>query len=268
MTASSPADAAARPTSFWLRHPALSALLVTLVLLLAALAWPLLSAGGRGGSAAPAEGLPWQVELLPGGGSRVFGLAIGSDTLAEAQARWGDDLRIAIVAAHGELGALEASSDRHTAGFLTGRLILSTEVEPALLVHWRQRASKREFVQGGSALETLQADDLAEALRRPIVAIGFVPSANLDAETLRQRFGEPSERLVLNGLEHWLYPERGLAVLLDPARRELLQYVAPREFEARLRRPLLDGIAAAAAEAASAADPAGPAPVAAASSTP
>ena len=40
-------------------------------------------------------------------------------------------------------------------------------------------------------------------------------------------------------VEHWLYPERGLAIALDAKGRELLQYVAPAEFERRLRAPLL-----------------------------
>lgn len=245
----------ASPTSFWLRHPALLALVVTLVLLLAALAWPLLKAGSQpaGASADPNTGMPWQVELLPQGGSRAFGIAIGSDTLAEAQARWGDDLQIAVMAAHREAGALEASVERYSAGFVTGRLIISLDVAPETLARWRERVSKRDYVEGGTARETLQRDDLAEALHATIVGLSFIPSANLDAETVRQRFGAPTEQQRLNGMEHWLYPERGLEVTLDPERRELLQYVAPRDFEARLRRPLLAAAVAAAASAASAA---------------
>ena len=56
---------------------------------------------------------------------------------------------------------------------------------------------------------------------------------------LQARFGTPAERLAEGErLQHWLYPPQGLAVLLDAKGREVLQYVAPAEFEARLAAPL------------------------------
>jgi len=53
-----------------------------------------------------------------------------------------------------------------------------------------------------------------------------------------QRFGQPAERVrTAENIEHLLYPDKGLDVVLDSDAKELLQYVAPREF-ARLREPL------------------------------
>jgi hypothetical protein len=53
-----------------------------------------------------------------------------------------------------------------------------------------------------------------------------------------QRFGAPAERIRQGEtLEHFLYPARGLDIVLDSKGKEVLQYVAPADF-ARLRAPL------------------------------
>jgi hypothetical protein len=63
----------------------------------------------------------------------------------------------------------------------------------------------------------------------------------MDEATVTQRFGQPGERLVVSEKRvHLLYPEKGLDVVVDADGKELLQYVAPRDF-AMLRAPLLAG---------------------------
>jgi hypothetical protein len=110
-------------------------------------------------------------------------------------------------------------------------------------MRWRDHAAKEEPVSADTRRIALRADDRTEALRSPIVGIGFIPAAQLDGETLRQRFGEPAQRIGDGAqVEHWLYPERGLAIALDAKGRELLQYVAPADFERRLRAPLLKAL--------------------------
>lgn len=190
---------------------------------------------------APAHGLPWQVERLADGRTRVFGLTLGLSTLGDADR--GGMLQVAVVAGPRDSGALEGYLDPFNAGFVAGRLVLSAASDEAQRQGWRERATRREGGdRGGQALRHgLAGADRAEALRATIVGLTFIPNAQLDAATLRQRFGEPHERLPGSDarLEHWLYPALGLAVVLDAEGREVLQYVAPAEFEARLRAPLV-----------------------------
>lgn len=188
-----------------------------------------------------AEGLPWQIEALPDGRSQVFGLTLGSSTLTDARQRFGDDLHIAIVAATAEKGALEAYIDSVTLGFITGKLILTIDADDSTLAAMRGRAPKSEYMESANAVRktTLAASDLDAAGRLPIGAIAFIPAANLDEATIVQRFGPPAERIRSSATtEHFLYPGKGLDILLDSERKELLQYVAPSRFE-RLRAPLL-----------------------------
>lgn len=183
-------------------------------------------------------GLPWQIEILADGGSRVFGLELARSTLEDARVRFGDGMKIGIVAAQGEQGTLEAYYDSVTAGVILGKVILVARLDPEALTRLRERSSQRTHMNDATYRFVLDREDLPEALRAPIAGITFIPAADLDAETVLKRFGTPQERLRVNErAEHFLYPDRGLDLLIDDEGKEVLQYVAPREF-ARLSEPL------------------------------
>lgn len=191
-------------------------------------------------------GLPWQVESLPGGASKVMGLTLApagathvASTLADAQQQWGQAMQIAIIAAPGEDGLLEAFVDPASAGFITGKAVLTAQLASAEIRAMRERAIKSEFMESTTRKYTLAPADLQMALKAPITALSFIPQANLDADTVVARFGTPAERVRSNGhLEHFLYPAKGLDLALDSEGKELLQYVAPAAFD-QLRQPLV-----------------------------
>ena len=202
------------------------------------------------------QDMPWQVSALPGGGSQVLGLTLGEaspgrSTLGDVLQRWGDKVQVAIVAAPNESGTLEAYVDPMQAGFISGKAIITAHLPPEVIQGMRERATKTEYMGGTTRKATLSSAALAEALQAPVTAVSFIPAANLDEDIILSRFGQPAQRVRSNGhLEHFLYPEKGLDLALDSEGKELLQYVAPAEFE-RLRQPLL----AAAASAPAAASP-------------
>ena len=188
--------------------------------------------------APPAEGLPWQIEVLPDGRSQVFGLVPGTSTIAEARARFGPDMQVAIIAAPDQPGSLEAYFESVTMGFVTGKLILTAEVDAGTVARMRERAVKSEYMESTTRRISLAPDDLPSAYAAAIRAITFIPSAHLDADVIVQRFGAPDERIrSTEHVEHFLYARRGLDLALDAKGKEVLQYVAPRDFE-RLREPL------------------------------
>ncbi|RLJ65263.1 hypothetical protein [Sulfurisoma sediminicola] len=185
-----------------------------------------------------AADLPWQIEVQPDGTSRVFGLTLGRGTLADARARFGPEPQVAIVTAPGEAGSLEAYFETVSLGFFTGKMVVTLEVAQDAVERMRTRAAKTEHMESITRKATLAAADREFADRAPIRAIAFVPSAHLEEATILERFGQPAERL-RDGehVEHFLYPAKGLDVILDRKGKEVLQYVAPRDF-ARLREPL------------------------------
>jgi len=177
----------------------------------------------------PVTGLPWQIEQLPDGNTRIFDITPGVTTLGEALALHGEELELAIIAAPGEAGSLEAYYSHFSAGPVTGKLFLVMDAAPQQLVEMRGRA----FQQGGSRRYRLHPDDLVAAFRTPVRSMSFVPSINLDEKIVRSRFGTPEEIVEADEQrQHLLYPDLGLDVVLDAGGREVLQYLAPAAFTA------------------------------------
>lgn len=190
-------------------------------------------------AAAPIENLPWQIETLADGGSKVFGLVLAQSTLGEARQRFGQDIDIAVIASPGEPGSLEAYYLYFNAGVLRGKMILVAMLDPAVVAQMRQRALKTEFMNSTTRKYVLRPDDIKLAYQAPIGSITFIPDAQLDADTAIKRFGAPEVRLRSSEtVEHFLYPQKGLDLMLDTQGKEVLQYIAPRQF-ARLRDPLV-----------------------------
>lgn len=210
------------------------AALVALVLLLPFI----FPAGGPVPDADSEANLPWRIEVDDQGGSSVFGLRFGTSTLADVRQRFGPDVAVAIIAVPGEAGTLEAYYERVALGFVQGRMVVTLDAPAALIAAMRERAVRSKHMESTTRRITLADDDLAQAERLPVRAISVIPAANLDEPTLVQRFGTPVERIAAAEKQvHLLYPARGLDITIDSDGKELLQYVAPRDFEL-LRGPL------------------------------
>ncbi|MDI1259740.1 hypothetical protein [Aquabacterium sp.] len=192
---------------------------------------------------APMKELPWQIQQLPSGDTQVFGLTLSAhpeaaSTLGDVQRRWASDFQMAVVAAPGENGTLEAYVETATMGFIIGKLVVTAQVSPQVIQGFRERAANVGYMNSSTRKYRLNATDQAQALRSPILALAFIPQANLDDDIVKARFGKPAERVRTNAhSEHWLYPEKGLGITLDSEGKELLQYVAPAQFM-HLREPL------------------------------
>ena len=215
-------------------------LIPILALALAVFLAPLIFRPGGGDAVKPPdEGLPWQIVMLDNGGTRVFGLTLGSSTLNDARIRLGDAPQVAVIGRREEPGSLEAYFESVRLDFLTGKMIITADLPQATVDAMRQRAVKTDYMESTTRRSTLNPSDLDLALNAPIRAIAFIPSVNLDEATVLQRFGQPAERIHGSATaEHFLYPAKGLDIVLDSQGKELLQYVAPRHF-AVLREPLL-----------------------------
>lgn len=177
------------------------------------------------------KGLPWQIEAVAGGGSRVLGIEIGKSTLADVRDLYGQG-ELALVAAPGEAESLEYYIDGVTlGGAIMGKLIARADLAGDAVAGMRQRVTKTDYMQSTTRKSTLADQDLPTAWSAPVRALAFIPSANLTDETVVKLFGQPAERVRAGEkAEHLLYPDRGLGLTLDADGKEVLQYVAPRDF--------------------------------------
>lgn len=218
----------------------LKSIALFIAIVVALLAAPLLFMSDEGKRVEqPAEGLPWQIDMLPDGTTRVFGLTPGVSTLDDARQRFGPDAQIALIIAPGETGSVEAFYETLTAGFVTGKMILTLETTQPQREAMLKRAIKAEFMESTTRRIALAEADLQEMSKSRVQGFTFIPSASLSEEIVLQRFGPPAERVRAGEhAEHFLYPAKGLDLRLDAKGKEVLQYVAPREFS-RLRDPLI-----------------------------
>jgi hypothetical protein len=186
-------------------------------------------------------GLPWQIEILPDGSSKVFGLIPGRSTLGEAIAQLGDDMELAVMVARGEAtGSLEMYYGQYRAGLLSAKLVLAAELDANIIQSMMENAADREVLETGARKYVVDEEDHALAFNAVIENIACVPAVNLDHDIIIKRFGEPAEVISgQNQVTHYLYPDKGLDVMLSEEGKEVLQYVAPAAFE-RLRAPLVE----------------------------
>lgn len=213
--------------------------LALIAFVVAALVFPFfLSDVGKREGVDPNANLPWQITADGNGGSTVFGLQPGASTMGDVRRQLGRDVDVAIVAAPGESGSVEGYYSQVALGFVLAKVIVTVDAEKGQILEMRGRALSEKPMESTTRKYKLQPEDLGRIDSLPIRAISVIPTVNLDEVTILQRFGTPQERIrIADHRTHLLYPQLGLDVLVDGEGKELLQYVAPREF-ASLREPL------------------------------
>ena len=191
-----------------------------------------------GSATAAAQDLPWQITVTPDGGSRVFGLTLGKSTLVDANRVFRLAPDVALFDTPGKPLAVEAYYSNVTLHGLRAKVVVELDLPKALLTSLRDRGLKRTPLEHGGRKIGLSNRDLAMLAEKPIASITYIPTANLEKETVAARFGEPEEKLPVDPeTTFWLNPAKGLAIAVNKKGREVLQYVAPRDFD-RIRRLL------------------------------
>ncbi len=193
-----------------------------------------------GGQASrPGQDLPWQVTVSHADRSlTVFGLTLGQSTLQDAVNKLGRRYDLGIFQDKTGRLSLEAYFRDTVVGGLNARLVLSAHLPEIALNTMRSHSGHGEPAQRGERRFIVSGDDAETALSAVIMAITYMPVVKFDVDLVRQRFGEPDERIMFEGGAHWLYSAMGLDLLLGDDGEALLQYVPPSAFEARLRAPL------------------------------
>ncbi len=188
----------------------------------------------------PSEDIyPWQIILLSDGKTRVFGITLSESTLNDAVTILGRNYKLGLFETADQPLSLEIYFNEVTLGGLSGKFVLTLEATQEELKILRQQAIKREVLESGARRYTLRAETNDALTQKRITSLSYIPYINLDEEIIRKRFGEPTERVVIDQKrQHLLYPEFGLDLLLDEEGKELLQYVDPAEIE-QLRQPLI-----------------------------
>ena len=183
---------------------------------------------------------PWQITVQSNGKTRVFGITLDQSTLLDASKTLGFNYELGLFETDNQPLSLEAYFNEVTLGGISGKFILTLKASQTELTALREQAIKRKVLKSGARRYTLTQAEKMRLVEKTISSLAYIPYINLDDEIIKRRFGEPTERIVIDQEhQHLLFPEQGLDLLLDKKGKELLQYVIPADFD-KLRQPLLD----------------------------
>lgn len=190
-------------------------------------------------SSTPGQDLPWQVTVGQGDAtSTVFGLTLGESSLREAVAKLGQRYELGLFEDREGRWSLEAYFRDAVVGGLNARLVLAVRLPETGLAALKTHVGEGKPTASGIRRYPVAEADQDLAMQGVVAAITYLPVVKFDADLVRQRFGEPAERIAAEGGAHWLYPALGLDLLLGDNGEALLQYVPPTAFEEQLRAPL------------------------------
>lgn len=183
---------------------------------------------------------PWQVEMLANGKSRVFGIVLSETILKEVSAILNASPELALY--DSKQGAvIEAYYKNILLGGLIGSFIFTLDIPESQLNKIKNNLIKKKKVNENEFKYELDKANAEQVKIFKVKNLVYLPTVQLDEETILERFGKPLEKIALKNKEsgwHYLYPEKGLDLIYREEGKEMLQYVSPKEFNLLLE-PLL-----------------------------
>lgn len=182
---------------------------------------------------------PWEIIITPSGNSHLLGITIGESLLKNAQTVWQEEPEITLFLPESGDPKVEAYFQRIEMGGIRASIVAEIKVDKPALERLISRGTRISTQGDGSHKISLDGDGTSMVENSVISSITYIPKSDLAPQTIQQRFGEASVKYSIEeGMEHWIYPEYGLDIIISTEGREVLQYVPPREID-RLTAPLI-----------------------------
>ena len=182
------------------------------------------------------DNLPWQITLLENDNTKVFGITLSETTMREAIQTLNAFPEIAVFEHKDGRQNLEAYISSVSLSGLTAKMILEYGVDKETMNRYIKDSVERDGTPSGAFKYKLNEQDSIEALNAPVISISYFPYAQFDDEIILQRFGIAAETIELSEKSSvLLYPDIGLSITYNKDEKEVLQYVAPANFD-RLRK--------------------------------
>ncbi|MFT5722561.1 MAG: hypothetical protein ACI9W6_002891 [Motiliproteus sp.] len=215
---------------------------IILAIVIVILAVAILAPGGRQADKNPK--LPWQITILEDGSARVFELTLGKSPLSQAAQLLSKSPVLSLFRSPSGEFSIEAYFQRVALSGLRADFILTLEIDQTIAAEIFARGLRISQLGSGSKKVNLAETDVNLAMSSAIRHIAYLPATDLDAALIERYFGKPQRIIdVPEGGAHWLYPEKGLDIILNEDADEVFQYVQPKHFN-QLLEPLLNSASA------------------------
>lgn len=170
--------------------------------------------------------LPWNSHYTADHQLTALGLVLGKSTVEDAKHLYGSDVEIKIFSKKDESDkSAEVYFPTIRISSISASLTLNLQVPAEVLNQMYSRGVKTSVTPTGSRQVTPVSSDQQKLMTYPIKYLTLVPKKDLTERGIKMRFGEP-DRIDPNpdGLNRWVYLDKGLELIFNPEGPEALQY--------------------------------------------
>lgn len=175
------------------------------------------------------EHLPWQIDILKNGNTRVFGITLEKTSIQDANQILSSFPETRLYFADEQSSRLVAVYDELNISGLMAHIQLVYDLDYPQLAELNQLASpvtNQTYAKLPNEKEMALLDSVVQKLI-------YTPTIDYQEEEIEQRFGHPAQEIALDeNTSIWLYPDLGLEIKLSR--------VAPDEFIYSTVKPLND----------------------------
>lgn len=183
---------------------------------------------------------PWQIDILADGKIRVFNMVLDETPLKDINVILNSEPTLAVFDS-GKKSTLEAYYKSIVLGGLTGDFIFTLDASEIELNKLKSTSQKQKRAEDNGRRFDLDKDATASVKNFRVKNLIYIPMVQLDETMVIKRFGEPYKRIQMTSAEnkepsviHFLYPDKGLDLILNEKGKEVMQYISPRQFSVLL----------------------------------
>jgi len=176
--------------------------------------------------------LPWIIKTDGKGGSSVFELEMEKATVRQAQTLFNNEAEFAIFNDQDGGQSLEAFFNYAQIAGLQARITLILKTTAAEIETLASQAIDKKGQLSNSYKLVLPTDLNGVLLDHAYTNLTYQPKIRIEKDILHARFGKPEEVVNIDTeTQQWLYPTRGLSILLADDEKPVFQYVRPDQFD-------------------------------------
>lgn len=181
--------------------------------------------------------LPWQIEQVDDGSTRVFGLDIGRLTLQELMMSLHKLSELSVFEDKDQQLVLEAYFGKTTLGVFEAKLIAEMDATQEQLRPFIALNEDKEGTPSGRwKYDVFDAEHIRQSNTMRVWKLIYVPVANYEPAVIEKYFGKPaSKESISDEFHYWYYPDKNMAVLENTKGKETFYYVAKQDYQRLLK---------------------------------
>ena len=173
------------------------------------------------------QAMPWQSYVNDQGETVVFDLTMGKSTLTDAMRLFGTEVEASLFEEDNKRD-LEVFFSSTKVGGISAKVILNLDLNNQQFAFLNNNIKKTEVLSIDAKKISFNQAGESSMFALTIIALTFIPRADLSADTLIGLFKKPARvDLVESGIEYWYYPSKGLRIIVDTENKEILEFYTP-----------------------------------------